>query len=149
MEKRKTLTLKGFAQIPTEVKKRAVPNGNTEIKEPFHPRAHTVGKPDENIFVVHNGASLGALTYWLQTRKYNAIIESKDKTDNTIFGLAWDFELGKFPSYNRRKRGVIQVIDKDFVAKAGEIIACGMRPNNEIGIMERKAKIDLYKYGRE
>lgn len=88
-----------------------------------HPPPPEVQSGDQaRIFVVRAPEALGAIKYWLITRKYNQFIESRDSLGNTLLGLIWDYDLGIMPSQRRKERGLIAVWDPDLVVPAKKII---------------------------
>ena len=101
-------------------------------------------------FVVHNTAGVCALKYWLQKdRPYNTFVETLDCNHNVLFGLLWDYEFGKFPSSNRKKRGVVVVLDETLVQRVALTILANMKINDDYGKQWAAAQRDLYKFGRE
>ena len=83
------------------------------------------------IFIVRAPEALGALKYWLITRRYNQFIESHDSLKNTLLGLIWDYDLGKMPSQRRKERGLIVVWDPDLVVPTKKVLLHYITMENE------------------
>lgn len=112
-----------------------------------------VGEPqkqrDDNLFVVKDHAGLAALRYWLQKRKYNTFTNGRDKNGKPLFGLSWDYELGRFPSGQRDKtRGAVLVLDRKLEQQTAMIILNWMSTETEYGKQWKQAQTDLWKYGK-
>lgn len=147
----KTLRLNSFSElqkhrqnIPTH------PNGNVKeyMPKPVSQPAGKTNSKEDGPFIVKCSSGLTALKYWLQNQKYNTFVETTDKNGNPMYGLLWDYELGKFPSERRTHRGLILVLDKNLVIKAGLHVVNHMDIQTEYGKQFQKAQRDLYKYGR-
>ena len=83
------------------------------------------------IFVVRAPEALGALKYWLITRRYNQFIESHDSLKNTLLGLIWDYDLGKMPSQRRKERGLIVVWEPELVVPTKKVLLHYLTMENE------------------
>lgn len=105
-------------------------------------------KNPDDIFIVKNGKGLSALKYWLRNRKSNTFVETLDKNGNPLFGLLWDYELGRFPSTKRKKRGAVVILDKALQKPAALIILSGMATETEYGKQWAQAQRDLWTHGR-
>lgn len=102
----------------------------------------------ENLFVIRNEAGLGALRFWLMSRKYNTFIESTDARGNPIMGLLWDYHLGRQPSPKRMERGLVVFWDKKLQKAGAQIILNHIAIENEYGKIWVSQQRDLWKYGR-
>lgn len=116
------------------------------VNDLYKSAAPATGNPD-NLFIIKDYSGIAALKYWLKNRQYNCFIKSKDKRGKTLFGLIWDYNLGSFPSPNRRERGAIIVLDDAYMKETALKIIAGMKVENDYAKMFRQAQYDLWKYG--
>ena len=113
------------------------------------PESVPVPPPDtENIFVVKDGRGVAALRYWLQKRKYNTFIETQDKNGKKLFGLIWDYQLGRTPS-KRSERGLVLVLDRALEKKVALILLNWMAAETDYGRQWVANERNTWKYGRE
>lgn len=92
---------------------------------------HVQAGDQARIFVVRAPEALGALKYWLVTRKYNTFIESHDSVKNTLLGLIYDYDLGKMPSERRKERGLITIWTPELVVPAKRVVLHYLNLENE------------------
>lgn len=120
-----------------------------KIEHAYKPRPIKKKTDAENFFIVKNKGDLSALKYWLAERKFNTFVESQDKFNQKLFGLIWDFELGKFPSTRRSKRGAIVVKKKELIKPVAFHILNTMSTENTFGEQWRAQQFQLWRYGRD
>lgn len=102
----------------------------------------------DNLFIIKCPKGLGALKYWLQKRKFNCFVETKDRNGKCLFGLLWDFHHGTFPSPKRSERGAILVLDRKLEKQAALIMINALGAETDYSKQWRQAQRDLYQYGR-
>lgn len=103
----------------------------------------------DNLFVVKNKGDLHKLREWLTEKRFNTFIETKDSTDQQLFGLIWDDQLGSFPSLKRMDRGAVVVKQKYLIKMVAIEIINKMIVESEFGKYFRKSKMDLWKFGKQ
>lgn len=92
---------------------------------------HVQAGDQARLFVIRAPEALGALKYWLSTRRYNTFIESEDSVKNTLLGLLYDYDLGQMPSQRRKERGLITVWTPELVIPTTRVVLHYMDLNNE------------------
>lgn len=83
------------------------------------------------------------LRFWLNNKKFNTFVETKDKNGSPLIGLLWDYQLGRFPSMSRKPRGLILIRRADLVKPALLTVINGLSVECEYGKCWKKAQLDM------